>query len=333
MDFLWGGTLLSLGLIPLLVALYVWVLRRRRRFAVRYSSLSLVREALPRSSPLRRHLPFALFLIAMASGLVAFARPVATVLVPTGRAIVVLAMDVSGSMRETDIPPNRLAAAKSAAQSFVQRQPPNTHIGIVAFGGFAEMILAPTANQEELQAAVASLRYSRGTAIGSAILKSLEVIADPDAAEARTARDPSQAAPLLSGESVPAIIVLLTDGVNTTGPLPLDAAQQAVDRGVRIYTVGFGSEDGSGPFGPSRQGGNWGRRELDEETLRQVAEMTGGEYYRAESAGELVVVFERLPTTFTRIEKTTELSVVFAALGALFTAIAVALSLIWHPLP
>lgn len=350
MDLLWPGFLLLLGLIPLVVALYLWILRRRRRFAVRYSSLALVRAALPQQSNWRRHLPLALFLLALISLVIALARPVTSVSVPTGRATIILAMDVSRSMCATDIPPNRLEAAKDAALSFIQRQGSKTQIGIVVFAGFAELIQPPTSDQEVLQDAIESLSTARRTAIGSAILKSLDAIAEinPRVAPSQTETSPPvEVTPVPEGVYVPDIIVLLTDGASNRGPWPLDAAQQAVDRGVRVYTIGFGTAQGGGslPFcGQSVQGGTlfdgggggFGggfRRGIDEDTLKQIADMTGGTYYSAESASELQEVFESLPTyLITRLE-TTEISVIFAAAGALLAALAVGLSLIWHPLP
>lgn len=354
MDLLWPGFLLLLGLMPLLVAAYIWMLRRRRRFAVRYSSLALVREALPHQSRLRRHLPFALFLLGLASLVIALGRPMAIVSVPAGQVTIILAMDVSRSMCATDIAPNRLEAAQAAALSFIQRQKSSTQIGIVAFAGFAELIQPPTLDQEVLQDAVESLITARRTAIGSAILKSLDAIAeiDPNVAPSTSgASGEIQPTPVPQGAYVPDIIVLLTDGVSNAGPLPVDAAQQAVDRGVRVYTIGFGTENengslpfcgqqfqgsdpfGGGPFGGGGGGGGGFRRGIDEATLKQVAAMTGGEYYAAESVGELHNVFESLPTYLITRHETMEISVAFAAIGALLAALAIGLSLLWHPLP
>src|SRR5438105_9429816 len=173
MDFLWPGFLILLGLVPLFIAIYIWVLRRRR-VALRYSSLTLVRAALPRYSRLRRHLSFALFLLALAGLILALSRPVRIVTVPTGQATIILALDVSGSMRQTDIQPSRLEAAQAAALSFIHSQKANTQIGIVAFAGYAELIQPPTSDQEALESAVESLTTGRGTAIGSGILKSID---------------------------------------------------------------------------------------------------------------------------------------------------------------
>jgi len=328
------------------------MLRRRRRFAVRYSSLALVREALPRQSQWKRHLPFAFFMLALLSLVIALGRPVATIKVPAGQATIILAMDVSRSMCSTDIQPNRLEVAKEAALSYVNRQELGTQIGIIAFAGFAAIIQPPTSDQEVLQDAIVGLTTGRRTAIGSAIIASLEAIAEinpsvapvnnPDATDIPTT-------PVPEGYYAPDVIVLLTDGASNSGIYPLDAAQEAVDRGIRIYTIGFGTENGgimdcylqfggSDPFG----GGQFGnrdpfsggfRRGIDEPTLMQIADMTGGKYYAASSASELQKVFEDLPTYFVTRDEFTEISVVFTALGALLAALAIGLSMLWHPLP
>src|SRR6185503_7651346 len=165
MDLLWPGFLLLLGLLPLIIAAYIWMLRRRPRFPVRYSSLALVREALGHQSRLRRHLPFALFVLALASLVIALGRPVAIASVPTNQTTIILTIDVSRSMCSTDIQPSRLEAAEAAALSFIQRQKSITQIGLVAFSSFGEVVQPPTTDSEALQAAVESLTTGRRTAI------------------------------------------------------------------------------------------------------------------------------------------------------------------------
>jgi Ca-activated chloride channel family protein len=348
MIFLWPGFLYLIALIPVVVAFYVWILRRRQRLVVRYSSLTLIRELVPRRSWLRRHLPFGLFVLALTSLVVALSRPESIVTVPANEATIILAIDVSRSMCSTDIQPNRLQAAEAAVLTFIRDQKPNTQIGIVAFSGFAELIQAPTTDKVALQTAIQSLLTGGGTAIGNGILKSLDAIAETDKAVAPSVSDTSHEiapTPVPKGSYAPGIIVLLTDGVSNIGPLPLDAAQQAVDRGVRVYTIGFGTTNGSefascqssdpsefGRFANEGSGGGFGR-EIDELTLKRISDMTGGTYYPASSANELESVFKHLSTYLIAKHETAEVSVVFAAGGALLSAMAIALSVAWHPLP
>lgn len=354
MALLWPWFAGLFALIPLVIVAYIWGLRRRRA-TVRYSSLSLIRVAQPRWSWLRRHLPFALFTLGLASLISALLRPVAIVAVPTNQTTIVVAIDVSRSMCARDVDPSRLEAAQAAVLSFIQQQKPGTQIGIVAFSGFAETIQAPTTDPEALQSAVESLLVGRRTAIGSGILQSIDAIAavDPNIAPSVADSDPAmQPAPVPPGAYAPDIIVLLTDGVSNTGPAPIDAAKQAAMRGIRVYTIGFGTPNpaefarcapqllggeitgglnGQGGFGSGFGGGF--RRGVDEATLIQVAEMTGGAYYPASSAGELQQVFARLPTYLITKHEVTEVSVFFVAVAAVLVAIALALGALWRPLP
>jgi Ca-activated chloride channel family protein len=354
MQFLWPVSLLIFAIIPVLVAIYVWRLRKRRPEGVRYSSLAIVRDALPRSSRWRRHVPFALLLAAVASLVLAVARPAAIVAVPTSQATIVLALDVSGSMCSTDIEPSRLVAAEQAASSFVESQGSGTQIGIVAFSGFAELVQAPTGDREVLLDVIRNLTTGRRTAIGSGILTSIDAIAEVDKAVPRSQRDPTvdlPVTPVPQGAYVPDVVVLLTDGANNYGPEPADAAQQAVDRGIRIFTIGFGTADG-GAFnaecapqfvGRERVFGGGGgglglgpggfRRGIDEETLKLVADKTGGTYYPAETAAQLQDVFHSLPTYLITKNEVMEVSVGFLALGVLLAAAAVLLGQAWRPLP
>src|SRR5919108_3883254 len=219
MSLLWPGFLYLFLLIPLAVLVYIWVLRRRRRFAVRYSSLSLVREAAAKQSWLRKHFPFILFLLALASLVLALARPVATVIVPSNKATVIMAIDVSRSMCSTDIPPNRLIVAKEAARSFVENNTSGRQVGIVAFAGFAELTQPPTTDTRLLESAIASLVPARRTAIGSAILRSIDAIAEVDnrVAPSELGGSANPSSPGSPEEAVPHIIVLLTDGASNAG--------------------------------------------------------------------------------------------------------------------
>ncbi len=347
MEFLWPGFLFLLGLIPLLVGLYIWMLRRRR-FAVRYSSLELIRAALPKKSQWRRHLPACLFLLGFAGLVFALGRPVMILSLPTNQTTIVLTLDVSGSMRSRDIPPSRLQAAEDAAFSFIQHQKTSTQTGLVAFSSFAEIIQPATTDQGALQAALDSLTVGRRTAIGSGILVALDAISqvDKNVAPSITDTQPGvEPTPVPKGDYAPDIIVLLTDGDSNAGPDPLTAAKQAADRGVRVYTIGFGTVNGpnasQSPFGgggfPAGGGGfNGGggfRMGLNETMLKQIASMTGGTYHLASSASELESVFASLPTYLIIKHEIIEISVIFAAIGALLASTAILLSLIWHPLP
>jgi len=366
MDFVWSDFLALLVLLPVLVAIYVWGLRRRRPTGVRYSSLALVRDAGPGSSRVRRHLPFALFIVALGSLVVAMARPVAVVAVPTDQTSIILTIDVSGSMCSSDIPPSRLEAAEAAAARFINAQT-TARIGIVAFSSYAEVVQEPTTDKTALLAALQSLATGRRTAIGDGILASIDTIAQIDPAVARSVTGSSggtEPAPVPKGDYAPDIIVLLTDGASNTGTPPLDAAQQAADRGVRVYTIGFGTANGGalsptcapqfqgrepgagagggaagggGGFGGG--GGGFGGgggnfpRGIDEVTLQKIADMTGGTYHPASTAGELQTVFQNLPTNLIVKHEAAEISVVFVGVGALVAALAFLLGKVWRPLP
>ena len=350
MSLLWPWFLLLLPLIPLIIAVYVWVLRRKQRFAVQYSSLSLIHQAIPKYSRWRRHLPFALFLMGLVGLIMAMSRPVTIVEVPLNRATIILAMDVSGSMCSTDIPPNRLAVAQDSAISFIEAQVETTQIGIVAFASFAHLVVPPTNDEETLKEAVQNLVTARRTAIGTAIINSVNVIAEfnPAVPPSSTVNPATFVAPggipRQPGEYIADIIVLLTDGANSRGIAPREAAVVAAERGIRVYTIGFGTERGA-QMGCNRQqagnrlermgggGGGGFRRGIDEATLQDVAEMTGGVYYSAESASELQDVFRELPTYLTTVRESREISVAFATIAALLATLAIGLSLIWHPLP
>jgi Ca-activated chloride channel homolog len=343
MNLLWPASLFLLSLIPLLIGLYIWNIRRRKRYVVRYASLSLVREALAGQSWWRRHVPFALFILALVTLIFGLSRPISVLEVPVNQTTIMLAMDVSRSMCTTDIPPNRLVAAQEAALRFIRDQPDGTRIGIVAFAGFAQLIQPPTHDREVLEQAVENLVTNRGTAIGSGILESIDAIAEVNPNVPPSVQDGlASGAPGAPASSyVPEIIVVLTDGVTTTGMPPLEAAQQAAERGIRVYTIGFGTANNDAPmncggftwnFGGGGGGGNRFRLQIDEETLIQVADMTGGEYYLATSAGELQQVFSDLPIAFATESEITEISVVFAGIGALLAALAIGISLNRHRL-
>ena len=340
MTFQWISMLWFLLLVPALVLFYLWAQRRRQKFAIRYASLMLVKDALGRGPGFRRHIPALLFLIALAVMILALARPLATITLPSNRGTVILALDVSGSMRAQDVKPSRLDAAKEAALEFVNKQPPRVRIGVAAFGGTAALVQAPTIVRDDVRAAIERLRLQRGTAIGSGILVSLDAIfedeqqAQPPTDQAAQAQNdpmlpapppPPEPDPVAPGSNTTAVIVLLSDGQNNQGPDPLDAAEKAANRGIRIYTVGLGSVRGDvvGFEGRAFRVG------LDEVGLKRIAQNTGGQYFKATDAGELLKIYKSLSTRLIVGKDQTEVTALFTAIAMALLLVAGMLSLLW----
>lgn len=342
MTFLWPEMLLLLVTLPALVAAYVYLLRRKNKAALSYASLNIVKEAMAARQKWRRHIPPLLFLVALTAMMVAMARPAAMVTLPSQQRTIILAMDVSGSMRATDVEPTRLAAAQAAAKAFVAEQPANVRIGIVAFAGTASVVQTPTQNREDLIAAIDRFQLQRATAIGSGIIVSLATIfpeADIDLSSLIYGRNFSRGTPLDKsrntenppfkpvppGSYASAAIILLTDGQRTTGPDSVEAARMAADRGVRIFTVGFGTKSGD-TIGFE----GWSMRvRLDEETLKTIADMTRGEYFYAGSATDLKKVYESLNARLVMEKKETEIGALFSAAAAVMALASALLSLLW----
>jgi Ca-activated chloride channel family protein len=332
--------------LPVLVAAYVFIVRRKRKAALRYASLAMVKDAMGTGARLRRHVPPLLFLLSLALMIAAIARPAAVVRLPSQHETVILSMDVSGSMRAKDVEPDRLTAAQAAAKAFVNETPRSTRIGVVAFAGTASLVQAPTHNRQDLVTAIERFQLQRATAIGSGILVALKAIF-PDAEfdlrssnprgnrgrfSANAAKPPatSPAAPPAGPPPTPgsyqsAVIILLSDGQPTTGPDPIEAARMAAERGVRVFTVGIGT-----PNGEILVGEGWSMRvRLDEDTLKGIAKVTGGEYFYAGNAPELKKVYQSLNSRFVMEKKETEITALFAAAAALAAMISALLSLLW----
>jgi Ca-activated chloride channel homolog len=342
MTFLWPEMLWLLLIVPALVAVYFFLLRRKKEAALRYASLSLVKEALGAGQKFRRHLPPLLFLVALIAMITAIARPAAVVTLPSQHRTIILAMDVSGSMRATDVQPNRISAAQAAAKAFVAEQPSNVRIGVVSFAGTAAVVQPPTQNREDIYAAIDRFQLQRATAIGSGIIVSLATIF-PDAGidvssliyggnaprgipldQARKTEKPAFT-PVPPGSYTSAAIILLTDGQRTTGPDSIEAARMAADRGVRIFTVGFGTKSGE-TIGFE----GWSMRvRLDEETLKTIANITRGEYFYAGSATDLKKVYQSLNDRLVLEKKDMEISALFSAAAAVIAVVSVLLSLLW----
>jgi len=346
MKFLWPEALWLLLAAPALVGAYVFLLRRKKKDAIRYASLSLVKAAIGPGQRFRRHFPPLLFLLGLIASIVAIARPSAVITLPSEQRTIILAIDVSLSMRAADIEPSRLAAAQEAAKAFVQEQPADVRIAIVSFAGTASVVQSPTRNRDDLVAAIDRLQLQRHTAIGSGIIVSLATLL-PDAGidlesllfGGRGGRDGGRAipadkagkaetkpfAPVPPGSYASGAIILLTDGRRTMGPDPSDAARMAAERGVRVYTVGFGTAGG----GMADVGGWSVYMRFDEETLKTVADLTRAEYFYAGSAADLRKVYQQLNTQFVLEKKETEIGALAIAVAAVLALAAAALSVLW----
>lgn len=310
--FLAPERLWLLLLVPVLVVAHVLVQRRRRTYALRFSSLALLGQVAPRRPAWRRHVVAAGLVASTGTAVVAFARPLGEVTVPKERATVVVAVDVSLSMRATDVEPSRLVAAQEAAESFVADLPPRLNVGLVAFAGAGQVVVPPTTDRSLVQRGIDSLELASYTGIGEGIYTSLAAVeqapADPD--------DPD--AP------VPAAVVLLSDGETTVGRSNVDAAQAAAEAGVPVSTIAFGT-----PTGTIVQDGVETPVPVNEEDLRQIADITGGEFYEARSAGELEDVYEDIGSSIGYTTETQEVTARWtgAALGLM--VLTAAGSLLW----
>lgn len=337
MFFQWPFMLWLLLLIPVLIAAYLIAQRRRQKYALRYASLSLVKDALGRGPGFRRHIPPLLFLLALAVMIVALARPIAVVTLPSQEGTVILTIDVSGSMQADDLKPTRMEAAKAAARAFVDKQPQGVQIGVVAFSDNASIVQAPTDDKTAVLAAINRLQPQRATAIGKGLLTSIDAIYAAGNEEATfgprfqrglppvTPTPTPTPTPVPKGQYEPAIIVLLTDGENNVFPAPLDIINQVVDRGIRVYTVGVGSVQGT----VLHIEGMSVRVRLDEETLKKIAEQTDGQYYNASNETDLRSIYENLSTRLVMRAEKQEITAFLTALAALISLCAGFLSLLW----
>ncbi len=317
MHFIWSDMLVLLAFVPLFVVIYIWVLRRRARYALRYPSLFVVHQAIDHKPRIRRHIAPLLFLLGLISMFLAFARPYTDVLVPKQAATVILTIDTSASMATHDIKPSRIEAAKAAARAFVLRQDPMPRIGIVAFSESANVVQAPTLDRQAVLAAIDRLNVDTTTAIGSGILVSLDAIlhdSNPMLLAAAPALPPT---PVPSGQHAPASIVLLTDGQNVVGPSPIDAAQTAAQRGVRVFTIGIGTTRNQG-----RSQGSPFNDDLDEVTLRKIAQITDAKYFRASDEAALADIYQNLDPQIVLVKQKQELTIAFTAAAFLLNVIA-----------
>jgi Ca-activated chloride channel family protein len=337
-------------IVPLAVGLYLFLLRRRRRAAVRYGHFGMLKQAMSAGGARRRHIPPALFLAALTLMVLGIARPSAVMSIASHKSTVILAMDVSGSMRATDIKPSRIEAMQAAAKQFIAQQPRGVIIGIVEFAGAAFLVQPPTTDRTALNSAIDRFELQPRTAVGSGILVSLAALfpkedfgIDPfnsggdsfdpmfggfrnrgiplGTAAPKAAKPP----PVEPGSNKSAVVILLTDGATNAGPDPLDAAREAANHGVRVYTVGFGTADGEiVGFGGWRM-----RARLDEGALKQIADITRAQYFRAGSAEDLQAVYRLLSKSIVVETKENEITSWFAAAAALLALLSAGLSVLW----
>jgi len=347
-NFAWPEILWLLLLAPLLVAAYIWLLRRRQRGVVAFSDVGLVKQAIGGGRRWRRHIPPLLVLCSLIVLIIGSSRPNAIVPLASMRQTIILAVDVSISMDATDVEPNRLSAAQLAAKAFVEEAPANLRIGLVTFGGSAAEVQAPTDNRADLLAAIDRFSLQRGTATGSALYTALasllpeaglelqamnlgtRKLQDPRAAGQDRPRAPKEksATNVAPGSYTSGAIILMSDGQSTMGPKPLDAAQVAAEHGVRVFTIGFGTKEGA----TVRVMGMSIFVRLDEATLQGIADITKGAYLHAGTAAELKQAYQDLTTRMIVERKEVELSFAFVAFGMLMLLAALGLSLYWFPL-
>jgi Ca-activated chloride channel family protein len=319
MTFEWPVVLWGLAVLPLLVWLYVRVLRRTARRAIMIPNVALLMQAAAQHSRWRRHVPAALFLLALAAMFVGLARPVAPLPVPASEGVVVLSIDVSRSMLAEDLPPNRMEAAKIAAREFVQALPRGFRVGLVTFSSYATTVVPPTTEKSKILDAIDLLSTEFATAIGDGLMEAIWNL--PGRVRPLT---PGGTPPPVSGPLPPGIVVLLSDGQSNRGTLPLEAARIARDLQVKVYTVGVGTPEGT--FLSIGGRSIWVR--LNEESLRGMAETTGGAYYRTTNISELRRVYRQLGREIGWERRPTEVTSVAAGVGLVFLVAAVALSML-----
>ena len=337
MTFMWPFMLWLLLVIPVLMVGYVLLERRRQKIMAKSGGSSFL-QSMARSAPgARRHIPPVFFLIGVTILLVSLARPQAVVNLPRVEGSVILAFDVSGSMAATDLKPTRMDAAKAAAREFVQRQPLTVQIGVVGFSDSGFAVQAPTNDRESVLAAITRLKPLRGTSVAHGIMASLNTVAQaseeggfPSSNSTGGFGQPTLAptptsTPVAKGYLAPVVVILLSDGENNESPDPLAAAQTAANQGIRIYTVGIGTASGTvlhiNGFNVFTQ--------LDEATLQQIAQITGGSYYNAKSTQDLLKIYDNLDPQLVIKPEKTEITALFAGASILVMLIGGILSLLW----
>jgi len=326
MSFLWPAAFMLYLLVPALVGGYVWMVRRPARERVRYPSLDLVARAAAAGGKSRRHIPAVLYLLTLCAVIFTVARPVAPIPVPDNRTVVMLSIDVSRSMMAHDVIPTRLDAAKKAAVEFVHSLPRGAKVGLVSFSSYATLVTPPTDDHDRVAQAINSLNLEFATAIGDGLLEAVYALPGRQKPEAGAIPGmPPPAPPQDADRLPPATVVLLSDGQSNRGMPPTDAATIARQLRVKVYTVGLGSPEGT--F--LELGGRSIFVRLDEETLKEIAEVTGGAYWRVSSSSELSRVYTGLGRSIGWERRPVEVSgLTSVGVAALFVG-TLAVSLFW----
>jgi Ca-activated chloride channel family protein len=361
MNFLAPLLLIGLLLVPILLVAYLWAQRRRTRYAVRFTNLALLANIAPRRPSWRRHVPPALYLGAVAALVLGLARPMMVMAVPREDATVLLTIDVSGSMKATDVAPTRLDAARQAALSFIEQLPEGIRVGVVSFASRPQTLVEPTDDHEQAAAAIRALTAQDGTAMGDALMTVLDMAASiqagseanagaqptpatddegsatPDASpapDASAAPDPSAApeAPIDTPSDQPLVAaILLSDGANSVGTAePLDAAERAAEMGVPIYTIALGTSSGQVTVDDPISGQPVTLDvPPDRETLAQIAEITSAQAFDAPTAEDLQAVYDSLQSRVGHTEEEQEVTAWFAGAGLILVIAAAGLSAVW----
>ena len=321
MSFIWPWVLVSLLVLPVCVYLYLRLQQKRSRDAASLGTMGAMREGAPALAGRRRHVPPIIFLIAVAVLALASARPQLTLPLPRMEGTVVLALDVSSSMAADDVEPTRMEAAKLAAKTLVERRPGSARIGVVAFGEGGLVVQPPTDDSEALDATIDRLAPQSATSLGRGVMTALNLVA-PESGLGQTAPADGTSP---RGAFAPAVIVLLTDGENTDPPDPIEVAQRAADRGVRVHTVGLGTDEGA----TIEVDGFNLFTQLNEPVLQQIALLTEGSYFRVEDVDGMSSVYEELETEFVVESREVEVTSAFGGVSALLLLAGGALSLFW----
>ncbi len=315
MLFQWPVLAALYGVLLLLLIGYIVAQRRRRKFALRYASVALVRGE-RRGRGWRRHIPAFLFLASLGVLIAAMMRPAVLVREPSDEGIVIVTLDVSASMWATDLYPSRMEAAKSAAQLFVNELPEKMRVGVVSFSETSYLNQTPTTDRAKVLKAIKKLEPRSGTAIGNGLLTSLDAVYGAMGAELPHTD---------MGTFAPAVIVLLTDGENTDGIEPMDTMDAAVQHGVRVYTIGIGSPESA----TIQRGKAAIQARLDEVTLKEIAQITQAKYYNASTEKDLRAVYQNLTTQLVTRIQPHDISFLFIASAFFLGVLALAFSVIW----